>query len=132
MSDSIKKWDLFISHASEDKQSGAAPLAEALDAAGLKVWLDKQQLMLSDSLRARIDDGLANSRFGVVIISPSFLEKQWPVRELSGLLALEESGYKIILPVWHEIDRARLVAYSPILADRLAANTADGIPAVAD
>lgn len=126
-----KSWDLFISHASEDKEAVALPLARALQGSGLRVWLDRQELRIGDSLREKIDEGLANSRFGAVILSPQFLAKGWPKRELNGLMAIEEDGRKVILPIWHEIDRAMLVSYSPILADRLAASTTSGIPAVA-
>ena len=127
----MKQWDVFISHASEDNQTVVLPLAVALQRAGLKVWLDGQELHLGDSLSEKIDEGLATSRFGVVILSPSFLAKGWPRRELNGLMAIEESGRKVILPVWHGIDKRTLAEYSPILADRLAVDTAQGISTVA-
>jgi hypothetical protein len=127
----MKRWDVFISHASEDKDIVAFPLAETLTRAGLRVWLDKQELRLGDSLREKIDEGLAESRFGVVILSPNFLAKSWPRKELNGLMAIEEDGRKVILPIWHNITKAILTQYSPILADRLAANTEDGIDSVA-
>jgi hypothetical protein len=127
----MKQWDAFISHASEDKDEVVVPLATALHGAGLKIWLDQQVLRLGDSLREKIDEGLADSRFGIVILSPSFLAKQWPKRELDGLMALDESGPKVILPVWHKINKETLLTYSPILADRLASDTSRGIPSVA-
>jgi hypothetical protein len=96
------------------------------------VWLDRQELRIGDSLREKIDEGLANSRFGVVILSPSFLAKGWPRKELDGLFAMEDDDRpKVILPVWHQIDKAMLAKYSPMLADRLAASTADGISSIA-
>jgi hypothetical protein len=82
-----KYWDLFISHASEDKEEVALPLANTLKTAGLRVWLDKQELRVGDSLREKIDEGLAKSHFGVVILSNSFLDKRWPRNELNGLMA---------------------------------------------
>jgi hypothetical protein len=128
----VRAWDVFISHASEDKPAVTIPLAAALERAGLRVWLDRQEVRIGDSLREKIDEGLASSRFGVVVLSPTFLGKGWTRQELDGLFAVEEvQGRTVILPVWHQIDKAALVKYSPILADRLAANTADGIPAVA-
>jgi hypothetical protein len=66
-----------------------------------------------------------------VVLSPSFLAKGWPKRELNALIALEESGHKVILPVWHEITKSALAEQSPILADRLAAETSSGISNVA-
>ncbi len=125
----MKLWDVFISHASEDN-AVARSLADGLRVAGLRVWLDETALQLGDSLSEKIDEGLARSRFGVVVLSPNFIAKRWPRQELNGLMALEESGQKVILPVWHELDQAALREYSPRLADRVAGRTADGIAAV--
>ena len=69
----MKKWDVFISHASEDKQAIALPLAESLVRSGLKVWLDRFELRVGHSLREKIDEGLSESAFGVVILSEHFL-----------------------------------------------------------
>ena len=131
LSTSAKQWDVFISHASEDKESVAIPLADALRRAGLKVWLDKSELTIGDSLRASIDAGLSESRFGVVIISAPFLQKRWPKQELNGLFAIEDEGHKVILPVWHNLTKSEVLKHSPILADRLAADTSHGIRNVA-
>jgi hypothetical protein len=59
---SPKKWDVFISHASEDKAQLARPLASALNDRGISVWYDELSLKMGDSLRSSIDFGLANSR----------------------------------------------------------------------
>jgi hypothetical protein len=123
-------WDAFISHASEDKETVAIPLAAAMRRAGARVWLDRFELRVGDSLREKIDEGLAESRFGIVVLSPDFLRKGWPRRELNGLFALEESGRKVLLPVWHGITKADLAKQSPLLADRLAVDTSRGIQAV--
>jgi hypothetical protein len=131
MPPNTKRWDVFISHASEDKAAVAVPVAKALEGAGVKVWLDQEQLRIGDSLRASIDEGLSKSRFGVVILSAAFLGKQWPARELNGLMALEEDGHKVILPVWHGVTKSQVAEYSPILADRLAADTIRGVAFVA-
>ena len=126
------RWDIFISHASEDNETVARPLASALRDAGARVWLDAHELKIGDSPSAKVDEGLAQSRFGAVIISAAFLSKYWPKKELSGLRAKEEEGSKTILPIWHGVDRSTVLSFSPTLADSLAANTADGIPAVAE
>ena len=128
--ESSDKWDVFISHASEDKNDFARPLAEALRATGLHVWFDEFTLRVGDSLRRSIDKGLANSRFGVVIVSPAFLQREWPQKELDGLTAREINGEKVILPVWHKIDQQTLAKYSPTLADRLATHSAKGLDQV--
>jgi hypothetical protein len=115
-----KEWDIFISYASEDKEVVARPLAAALKRAGIRVWLDEHELAVGDSLTEKIDEGLAHSQFGAVILSPAFFAKHWPKRELAGLRAREEEGRKVILPVWHEIDKPTISQTSPILADLLA------------
>jgi len=121
------EWDVFISHASEDKSAIASPLAEALRAKGLRVWYDEFSLKVGDSLRKSIDEGLAHSRFGVVILSKQFFEKHWPEQELNGLATREVGGKKVILPVWHEVGFEEVRQYSPTLADRLAVRTDRGV-----
>ena len=125
-------WDVFISHAWEDKEDVARPLAEALRRKGLRVWYDEFTLTLGDSLRRSIDRGLAQSRYGVVILSPHFFAKEWPQKELDGLVAREVSSGKIILPVWHNVTWEDVRRFSPTLADKLAVSTAKGLDAVVE
>lgn len=120
-------WDVFISHTWEDKESFARPLAEALRERGLRVWFDEFTITIGDSLRRSIDRGLANSRYGIVILSPSFFAKEWPQKELDGLTTRELNGKMVILPVWHGITVARVRKYSPILADRVAVSSDKGL-----
>jgi hypothetical protein len=126
------RYDVFISHASEDKDDVARPLAQELERRGLRVWFDEATLTLGDSLMTSIDGGLRSSRFGIVILSPSFLNKDWPNQELNRLVSLDDGTRKLILPVWHRITRARLAKFSPLLAGRLAVSTSKGIPRIAD
>jgi hypothetical protein len=126
-----KTWDIFISHAAEDK-AVARPLVSGLREAGVRVWLDEHELTIGDSLSEKIDEGLSRSRFGAVILSPAFFAKHWPTRELAGLRAREEQGTKVILPIWHNMDKMTVARFSPILADALAATTQSGISAVVD
>jgi len=118
------EYDAFISHASEDKEALVRPLAEALVRRGLKIWYDEFQLKVGDSLRRSIDAGLARSRFGIVVLSPSFFDKNWPQYELDGLVEKEMTGGKVILPLWHKVSKNEVVHYSPSLADKVALNTA--------
>lgn len=121
-------FDIFISHASEDKNAIARPLYNALVERGISVWFDEAVIKLGDSLRRKIDEGLSKCRYGVVILSPHFLSKEWPQRELDGLVARETAlGEKRILPIWHELDRDTLLRYSPPLADRMAGLSEDGV-----
>lgn len=127
------EYDVFICHASEDKEEVAEPLANELQKRGLKVWLDKFVLKIGDSLRRRIDEGLSKSRYGIVVLSQEFFKKNWTQYELDGLLAREMAdAVKVILPVWHEVSAKEVRAVSPALAMRLAGNTADGIEHLAD
>lgn len=118
-----KNYDVFISHASEDKDDFVRPFANHLKDSGLNVWYDEFELRIGDSLRRAIDNGLANSRFGIVVLSESFFNKEWPQRELDGLFAREVNGEKVILPIWHKITKNEVLKYSPIIADMLALNT---------
>ena len=120
-----KQWEVFISHASEDKADVAKPIADALTAKGVRVWFDKTELRIGNSLRRKIDEGLAKSSFGVVILSTFFFAKRWPQKELDGLVARAEDG--IILPVWHGLTEMDVAKYSPTLADLVAARTSDGL-----
>ena len=121
-----KEYDVFVCHASEDKDDVARPLAEALRRANLVVWFDEFELRIGSSLRRSIDMGLANSRFGVVILSPAFFDKGWSNYELDGLVTREVTGGgQIILPVWHRVTKAEVVGYSPSLADKLARSTSE-------
>jgi hypothetical protein len=118
---------IFISHASEDKETFVRPLAHALKSRGLQVWYDEFSLKLGDSLRRSIDRGLAECSAGVVVLSRSFFAKEWPQRELDALYAAEVAGRSRILPVWHEVDSAFIAQVSPLLADRYAALSNNGV-----
>jgi hypothetical protein len=120
-------YDIFISHASEDKTDFVRPLASELVKRGIRVWYDEFTLSLGDSLRRSIDRGLASSRFGVVVLSNSFFSKEWPQKELDGLVAREDGKGKVILPIWHGLSKEQILKYSPILADRLAVSSERGV-----
>jgi len=121
------EYDVFICHATEDKEQVAEPVAERLREKGVRVWYDKFSIKLGDSLGQKIDEGLRNTRFGLVIFSKAFFAKakNWPRYELDGLLTKEMNGHKVILPVWHNITKAEMEAYSPSLAGKLAAHSRD-------
>lgn len=126
------QFDVFISHASEDKDDVARPLADQLKHMGLKVWLDEFELRLGDSLNRKINNGLAESKFGIVILSGAFFSKEWPQKELDGLVARDDGKAKVILPIWHNVKKEEVTNYSPILADKLAVLTEHGILYVAE
>ncbi len=118
-----KEYDVFISHASEDKDEVVRPLAQALKNEGLSVWFDEFELRIGDSLRRKIDKGLANSKFGIVVLSKDFIRKGWTNYELDGIITKSVSGEQIVLPIWHNITKKEVLDFSPSLADKLARNT---------
>ena len=118
-----KQYDVFISHASEDKEEVVRPLAIALQAKGVRVWYDEFEMKIGDSLRRKIDQGLANSRFGIVVISRSFIKKGWTNYELDGIMTKAISGQQVLLPIWHDITKQEVIDYSPSLADKVARST---------
>ena len=126
-------FDIFLSHASEDKASVVRPLVSLLRARNLRVWLDESELKLGDSLRAAIDRALSRSRFGLVVLSPAFLSKQWTRKELSALVARDAaSADTVILPIWHNLTARQVAKAVPMLADAVAVSTAQGLSHVAD
>jgi hypothetical protein len=118
-------WDVFISHASEDKDTVARPLRDALTKLGVTVWLDEAQMRIGHSLRRRIDDGIRSSRFGVAVFSDSFFRKGWTNHELDGLVTRTVAGEQSLLPIWHNLTAEKVMAYSPSLADTVAMNTSE-------
>lgn len=120
-------YDVFICHASEDKETFVRPFAKELVKRHVEVWYDEFSLTIGDSLREAIDKGLSQSRFGVVVLSSAFFGKHWPKRELNGLVAREMAeGNQVILPVWHQISHAEVLQYSPPLADVKAVDSKKG------
>lgn len=115
-------WDVFISHASEDKESFVRPLAKRLkEVYKVDVWYDEFSLEAGDSLIDSIEYGLENSKFGVVVFSESFFGKMWTERETK-ILKLKEMALnkKVIIPIWYNLSKEQMEKYSLILADKLA------------
>ena len=125
-----KEWDVFVCHASEDKEDFVRPLARSLQDSGLKIWYDESTIKVGDSLRATIDEGLSRSRFGIVVLSTNFFSKKWPQQELDGLVSREVAGVKVVLPIWHNISFDEVCRNSPTLAGRFAAKSSDGLASV--
>jgi len=117
-----KTYDVFISHASEDKEF-VRQLAIALQSLGVSVWYDEFSLRLGVSLSGSIDKGIASSRFSLVVISQHFIKKFWPQRELGGLITREIEEGRVIIPIWYGITLQQLVNFSPTLADKVAVQT---------
>jgi len=113
-------YDVFISHAGEDKDPVARPLANELRDREFDVWFDEFELQIGDRLRRSIDDGLANSNHGIIILSEAYFGKQWPEEELEGLMSRENDNTDIILPLWYGVGEKEVTEYSPMLSGRVA------------
>lgn len=113
-------WDVFISHASEDKDDLVRPLAKNLaDIYGCSVWYDEFTLEYGDSLYKSIEKGLQNSNYGLVILSKAFIEKFWTDHEYVSLKTKEMLfNKKILIYIWYNITREEVAKYSYILADK--------------
>lgn len=128
---SYEEYDVFVSHAWEDKEDFVDEFVSELRKQGLKVWYDTDKLKWGDSMREKIDKGLSKSRYGVVVLSPNYIaeHKYWTKAELNGLFQVETINGKTILPIWHNLTKKQVTEYSPIIADRKALTTALMTPA---
>lgn len=126
--DERESYDAFISHASEDKATFVDELVKALKALNVNVWYDKDCIGWGDSLRQSIENGLQQSKYAIVVLSPHYFKKYWTNQELNGIFSKESSIGKCILPIWHNISSDEVGNFSPILKDRNALNTASMSP----
>lgn len=128
---SDEEYDVFVSHAWEDKEDFVDEFVSELRKQGLKVWYDTDKLKWGDAMRDKIDQGLSKSRYGVVVLSPNYIaeHKYWTKAELNGLFQVETINGKTILPIWHNLTKKQVTEYSPIIADRKAMTTASMMPA---
>lgn len=130
--DSTETYDAFISHASEDKDPIARPLAMSLQDFGIDVWYDEFELSVGDNLRRSIDAGLTESDVGIVVLSETFFGKKWTEYELDALVKRQLSEGDTILPLWYQIDADDITSYSPALSNLYAIEvTKQNIPSVA-
>ncbi|GAC1038268.1 hypothetical protein thsps117_30260 [Pseudomonas sp. No.117] len=116
--------DVFLCHAWDDRQGAAKELHELLVAAGVKVWFSEKDLGLGVPMMRAIDKGLANSRIGLVLVTPTLLDRlpkeSVADKELSVLLAGNQ-----LVPIVHNTTYDALRNISPLLASRSGLDTAE-------
>ena len=124
------EFDFFISHAYEDKESFVDEFVKELRELDLKVWYDDTNIPWGRSLREEIDKGLRNSKYGIVILSPSYIEegKYWTKKELNGLFQKESIDKGKIVPVWYDLNKSDVYNYSPMISDMKALTSANFTP----
>lgn len=116
--------DVFLCHAWDDRKGAAKELHDLLVSLGVKVWFSEKDVGLGVPLLRAIDKGLANSRVGIVLVTPALL-RRLPAegiadKELSALLARER-----LVPVVHETTYEALREVSPLLGSRSGLSTAE-------
>lgn len=124
--------DVFLCHAWEDRKNSAKKLHDLLEIKGVTVWFSEKDVLLGSTLLREIDKGLAKSRVGVVLVTPSFLERVKGEgiadKELSALLARD-----LLVPITHETTFEKLREVSPLLGSRSGLSTnEESIEAVAN
>ncbi|WP_297282113.1 toll/interleukin-1 receptor domain-containing protein [uncultured Anaerococcus sp.] len=124
------EFDFFISHAYEDKKNFVDEFVRELRELDLKVRYDDINIPWGGSLREEIDKGLRNSKYGIVILSPSYIEegKYWTKKELNGLFQKESIEKGKIVPVWYDLNKSDVFNYSPMIADMKAMTSANLTP----
>lgn len=121
--------DVFLCHAWDDRQGAAKELHDLLVAAGVKVWFSEKDLALGVPMMRAIDKGLANSRIGLVLVTPALLvrlpKEGIADKELSALLARDQ-----LIPIVHNTTYGKLRDVSPLLGSRSGLDTAEDSMAV--
>uniref|UniRef100_UPI00384CB487 toll/interleukin-1 receptor domain-containing protein n=1 Tax=Serratia proteamaculans TaxID=28151 RepID=UPI00384CB487 len=121
--------DVFLCHAWDDRQGAAKELHDLLEAAGVKVWFSEKDLGLGVPMMRAIDKGLANSRIGLVLVTPALLNRLPKEgvadKELSALLAGNQ-----LVPIVHNTTYEELRNVSPLLASRSGLDTGEDTMAV--
>lgn len=116
--------DIFLCHAWDDRKDAAKELNDLLESKGVSVWFSEKDVLLGSSLLREIDKGLAKSRVGIVLVTPSFLKRVKGEgiadRELSALLARD-----LLVPIVHNTTFEDLREVSPLLGSRSGLSTID-------
>ena len=116
--------DVFLCHAWDDRKDAAKELHDLLESKSVTVWFSEKDVLLGTSLLREIDKGLAKSRVGIVLVTPSLLKRisaeGIAEKELSALLARD-----LLVPVVHNTTYEALRDVSPLLGSRSGLSTAE-------
>ncbi|WP_415882612.1 toll/interleukin-1 receptor domain-containing protein [Neptuniibacter sp. QD34_54] len=115
----MSRRDVFICHASEDKETLVKPLVELLRKNEISPWIDEDELEVGDFLNDSIHKALSSAKFGLVVFSSAFLEKSWANKELELIRQRERQEKEVILlPVIDDISEGVVLSHYPFLRDR--------------
>jgi hypothetical protein len=118
-------WDVFISHASEDNDQIARPLAKALTDRSLNVWYDENNMMPGYELVENIDRGIGGSNYGIIIVSKDYIQNDWTKHEWNIIRYKAVSQRKPVFSVWHKVTASEVQSFSWTLASISAYKTED-------
>lgn len=121
-----KPYHLFLSYSSEDEDL-ATDLAKSLKFHGLKIWFAPLSLTIGDKLLDSINAGLIASEYGLLVLSPSYIEKNWTSYELDVLQRQHIEAEKKLFPLWHGLEKAQLEKWNPGLAGIIAMKSTEGL-----
>ncbi|MBQ3368111.1 toll/interleukin-1 receptor domain-containing protein [bacterium] len=111
-------YDVFISHASSDKEEYVNDLKSSIDKLGVKVFYDKDTIQWGDNWKKKLLEGIKTAEFAIIVISEKFFGREWTEKELNDFLKRQNSnGQKIILPILHKISFDQLKEQYPSIAD---------------
>jgi len=110
------KYDVFICHASEDKEAFVDPFNAELESKGITAFYDKISIAWGESVVRKINEGLAHSKVGVIVISDDFMKKEWPNTEIDTLINLMINDKKRLLPILHNISYESMAQKYPLIA----------------
>lgn len=115
-----ENYDVFICHASEDKDTIAIPIYDALMGLNISAFIDHVEIKWGDSLIEKINSALAKSKYVIAILSASSVNKDWPKKELNSVLAREISEGKVkLLTLVKKEDEEIVASALPLLQDKL-------------
>ena len=90
-------YDVFISYSSLDENI-AARIANALQEAGLKCWLDKKDILVGEQILDRVRDGITKeSDYTLILLSRNSIASEWCKEELRMAYQKEFALKRVVL-----------------------------------
>jgi hypothetical protein len=121
-----KPYHLFVSYASED-EAYATELAKSLRYLGLNIWFAPLSLKVGDKLLDSINAGLMASEYGLLLLSPKYIAKQWTSYELDVLHRQHIENHKKLFPLWHGVEKAQIDQWNPGLSGIIAMKSTEDL-----
>ena len=111
-------YSVFVSHSSEDKVEYVDELVNEIKSLGISVFYDTDVISWGDNLKEKIDNGLKNCELAVIVISPSYFDREWTEYEIKALLKRQDSEHnKLILPILYHVTKQQFNEHYPSLKD---------------